>query len=97
MDYNFDNKKFPPQVFVIDSFSFYKLLKQATEKLLSEQKEKKEWLTASECMAKLNIRRTTLSKLRQTGAISYSKFGRKILYNAESLEVYLQENQLERF
>lgn len=97
MDYNFDNKKFPPQVFVIDSFSFYKLLKQATEKLLSERKEKKEWLNASECMEMLGVRKTTLSKLRQTGAISYSKFGRKILYNAESVELYLHENKLERF
>ncbi|MCQ4140602.1 helix-turn-helix domain-containing protein [Chryseobacterium sp. EO14] len=97
MNYNFDNKSEPVQIFAIDSITLYQLVKQATDKLLSQQKEKKQWLSASECMNLLNIRRTTLCKLRQTGAISYAKFGRKILYSAESVEQYLLENTQEKF
>lgn len=97
MNYNFDNEKLPVQIFAIDSITLYQLVKQATEKMLGQQKEKKQWLMASECMAILSIRRTTLCKLRQTGAISYAKFGRKILYSAESVEQYLRENTQEKF
>ena len=97
MNYNFENENESVQIIQINSVAFYTLAKQIFEKLLAERKEKKQWLTASECMAILNIRKTTLSKLRQTGAISYAKFGQKILYSSESVEEYLRDKTLEKF
>lgn len=97
MNYNFDNENSPVQIIAIDSLAFYKLFKMVSQKLQEEQGKKKEWLTGAECMAMLHIRRTTLSKLRMSGAISYSKFGKKILYHTVSVEQYLRENTQEKF
>lgn len=97
MNYNFENENETVQIIQINSVAFYTLAKQIFEKLLAERKEKKTWLTSIETMSILNIKKTTLGKLRMSGSLSYSKFGRKILYSSESVEQYLRENTLEKF
>ncbi|MCW3159691.1 helix-turn-helix domain-containing protein [Chryseobacterium oryctis] len=99
INFNFEKTEEPIQLIQVDSITFYELLKQVYEKLLNHKKsEKKEWLTPKEAMSFLNIKsKTTLAKLRQTGAISYSQFGKKILYHSESIQEYLNENTFDRF
>jgi hypothetical protein len=57
------------------------------------------WINAAEAMRLLDCSPGTLKKLRDTGAIEYSvgDHGRKIMYDKNSLDQYLEERRMRKF
>lgn len=57
------------------------------------------WLSSEECMQKLRISsKTTLQKLRDTGAIRFSNPAKKlILYDVDSINSYLEKHAKNTF
>lgn len=85
-------------IFLTDEDSIYLLAKKITDRLLDEKEVKKEWLTLIEVKTHLGVKSsTTIQKLRDNGSIRYSKFGRKILYDSQSINEYLDKNVNETF
>jgi excisionase family DNA binding protein len=83
---------------MMDTATFYSLVKEVTDLLLSEKAKDKKWLTLAEAKSLLAIKSsTTILKLRDTGSIRFSKFGRKILYDRKSIMEYLEKNINETF
>jgi hypothetical protein len=88
------------EVICLQDEAFYKLV----EEVVGRVKDKKginsdKWISGEEAMQKLRITsKTTLQKLRDTGAIRFSQPEKKIiLYDTQSIEDYLEKHTKETF
>ncbi len=53
------------------------------------------WVCKDEAKAMLNIKsNTTLAKLSNEGKIIISQHGRKILYNIDSIKLFIENNKI---
>ncbi|MEO8174939.1 MAG: helix-turn-helix domain-containing protein [Sediminibacterium sp.] len=84
---------------MIDEDSLIDLVARVIEHFNSRQQQSnRKWLTPKETEKLLNIKRVSLYKLRVSGKIRYSQPQKHvILYDAESIESYLEENAKETF
>ena len=92
-------------VIVLDSEAFEQLkleikgyVKQALIEFMSEKNsaENSEWISLSEAQKRLPFKsKTSWQKLRDTGTIKFTQFGRKIMYSKRSIMDYLNKNKIE--
>jgi sucrose-6-phosphate hydrolase SacC (GH32 family) len=88
------------QVICLEEDAFFALVEQVVARLKKEHnKEKAKWVSDEEAMQLLNIKsKTTLQKLRDEGKIRFSQPQKKvILYDRNSIEIYLENNARETF
>lgn len=88
------------QVICLEETAFYALVEQVVARLtetIGTVKDK--WIDDEEAMQLLNIKsKTTLQKLRDEGKIRFSQPQKKIiLYDRESIEIYLNKNARNTF
>ncbi|HRO43961.1 MAG TPA: helix-turn-helix domain-containing protein [Flavipsychrobacter sp.] len=76
---------------------YYKLVAEIKQQLGAKPRNK--WIDGNEAMAMLHIKsRTTPQKLRDEGKIRYSQPEPKIiLYDADSIDAYLEKHAKETF
>jgi Helix-turn-helix domain len=88
------------EVICLQDEAFYKLLEEVVGRIKDKQNIKSDkWINGEEAMQKLRITsKTTLQKLRDTGAIRFSQPEKKIiLYDTQSIEDYLEKHTKETF
>ncbi|MDB5226622.1 MAG: hypothetical protein JWN78_815 [Bacteroidota bacterium] len=88
------------QVICLEDSAFYKLLDRVVEHI--KEKEgitEDQWISATEAMRKLRIKsKTSLQKLRDTGAIKFSQPEKKhIVYDVHSINAYLEKHAKQTF
>ncbi|GCC49839.1 DNA-binding protein [Chryseotalea sanaruensis] len=88
------------QVICLEEDAFYALVEQVVTRL----KDKKgnsfdKWVSDEEAMRLLNIKsKTTMQKLRDEGKIRFTQPQKKIiLYDRESLDLFLEQNARETY
>ena len=81
------------EVICLEDKALYVLIEQVVDRLKEKRgKIEPKWITPSEAMVMLNIKRTSLQNLRDTGKIRYSQPQRKtILYDRDSILEYLEK------
>jgi len=87
------------QVICLESSAFYELIEAVVNRMILENPEREKWI-GKECTKELlGIKSdTTLTRLRNTGKIRFSRVMNKIiLYDRDSIEEYLNENAVDRF
>ncbi len=74
--------------------AYYKMVETIVERLqTANNANSKKWLSGEEVMDLLNIKsKTTLQNLRDKGEIKFSQRGKMILYDAVSVQDYLNKN-----
>lgn len=92
------------EVIILDSTAFDALkkeiqilVKQAVNDVLTkkESAEKSDWITLTEAQKLLPFKsKTSWQKLRDTGTIQFTQFGRKIMYSKNSILAYLAKNKI---
>ena len=88
------------EVICIENEAFYSLIETVVQRIKEKQGIKEDkWISGEEAMEKLRIKsKTTLQKLRDEGKIRFSQPEKKIiLYDAESINEYLEINSKETF
>lgn len=88
------------QVICLEDAAFYKLIDEVVERIREQNNiTEDKWISPEEAMVKLRIRsKTTLQRLRDEGRIRYSQPDRKtILYDADSINEYLEKHAKETF
>ena len=88
------------QVICIEEPAFYELIETVVESLSEKfDKPKEKWIDSAEAMKRLGISSpTTLQKYRDEGKIRYSQPNKRfILYDAESIDEFLEENAKDKF
>lgn len=88
------------QVICLEENDFYELIEHVVARLQEKNKQdKNKWISDAEAMQILNIKsKTTLQKLRDEGKIRFSQPQKKIIvYDRNSIEVYLEENTRNTF
>jgi hypothetical protein len=88
------------EVICLQDEAFYKLLEEVVGRIKDKQNIKTDkWISGEEAMKKLRITsKTTLQKMRDTGAIRFSQPEKKIiLYDTESINEYLEKHTRETF
>jgi len=88
------------EVICLQDEAFYQLVEEVVERLKEKQDISQEkWVSQERAMEILNIKsRTTIQKLRDTGAISYSQPQKKIiLYDYDSIMSYLETHRKSTF
>ncbi|TGE04954.1 DNA-binding protein [Hymenobacter fodinae] len=84
------------EVIALEDEAFWKLVNTVVQRVIAEQGEKvlDRWIDGDEAMRMLRISsKTTLQKLRDTGAIRYSQPEKKIiLYDRESILAYIEKH-----
>jgi hypothetical protein len=88
------------EVIMMQSEAFYALIEQVVKRIKETHHITEDrWVSAEEAMRKLRISsKTTLQKLRDTGAIRFSHPEKKIiLYDIESINEYLEKHVREPF
>ncbi|TDH20058.1 DNA-binding protein [Segetibacter sp. 3557_3] len=88
------------EVICIESEAFYQLVNHVIEKLTIINKvEADKWISGKEAMRMLRIKsKSTLQKLRDTGAIRFSQPEKKlILYDVSSIDEYLRKSAQDAF
>lgn len=88
------------EVICLQDEAFYALIEQVVERIKERHGVTEDrWLSPEEAMLKLRIAsKTTLQKMRDTGAIRFSQPAKKIiLYDSTSIEEYLEKNVKEMF
>ena len=88
------------EVICLEDRSFYALIDKVVERIKESQgKTQDKWLSGEEAMKILRITsKTTLQKLRDEGKIRFSQPEKKIiLYDADSIEEYLNKNTRKTF
>jgi len=88
------------QVICLEEDAFYTLVEQVVARLKKDHnKEKPKWISDDDAMRMLNIKsKTTLQKLRDEGKIRFSQPQKKvILYDTDSINLYLEKNARETF
>ena len=88
------------EVICLHDEAFYELVEQVVKRIKEKHKQPQEkWVSQERAMKLLNIKsRTTIQKLRDTGAISYSQPQKKIiLYDYDSIMAYLESHRKSTF
>lgn len=87
------------EVICLQTEAFYSLIDEVVDRLMEQKQEKPKWISGEEAMEILTITsKTTLQKLRDEGKIRFSQPLKKlILYDRESILIYLEENAQETF
>lgn len=88
------------QVICLEEAAFYALVEQIVDRLKEKNGDaKQKWLSDEQAMELLKIKsKTTLQKLRDEGKIRFSQPQKKvILYDRNSIEIYLEKNARETF
>ena len=88
------------EVICIENEAFYSLIETVVQRIKEKQGIKEDkWISGEEAMEKLRFKsKTTLQKLRDEGKIRFSQPEKKIiLYDAESINEYLEINSKETF
>lgn len=88
------------EVICLHDEAFYQLIEEVIDRIKEKQKITKEkWVTPERVMEILNIKsKTTLQKLRDTGAITFTQPQKKIiLYEYDSIMEYLDSNRQKSF
>lgn len=88
------------EVICLEDSAFFALVEQVVERLKASHDVKKDkWISDEEAMDLLNIKsKTTLQKFRDEGKIRFSQPEKKIiLYDRDSINVYLEKNAKETF
>lgn len=87
-------------VICLQDDAFYTLIEEVIQRIKEKQKiQEDKWISAEEAMHKLRISsKTTLQKLRDEGKIRFSQPEKKlILYDADSINKYLEKHAKETF
>lgn len=88
------------EVICLQDEAFYRLIEEVVGRIKEKQGIKTDrWISGKEVMQKLRISsKTTLQKLRDTGAIRFSQPEKKIiLYDTDSINEYLEKHAKETF
>ncbi len=87
------------EVICIETEALYSLIEQVIARIKEKHNVTEKWISSDEAMRKLHISsKTTLQKLRDTGAIRFSQPEKKIiLYDRESINTYLENHVKETF
>ncbi|HCS21288.1 MAG TPA: DNA-binding protein [Bacteroidetes bacterium] len=87
------------EVICIESEALMHLVREVTQRIKEDTGQTLEpWVDGEEAMKILNIGKTTLQNLRNSGSIRYSQPSRKvILYERNSLYEYLESHAKEKF
>ena len=88
------------EVICFQDEAFYTLLEAITLRIKDKYATKEDkWISATEAMKKLRITsKSTLQKLRDTGAIRFSQPEKKlILYDVDSIYTYIEKYVKETF
>lgn len=88
------------EVIVFETEAFYALIERLFDRLNEANVKHEKWLNPEQAMAKLNIKsKTTLQKYRDEGRIRFSQSDVKriVLYDADSINAYLEEHAKEPF
>jgi hypothetical protein len=88
------------EVICLQDEAFYKLLEEVVGRIKDKQNVTSDkWISGEEAMKKLRITsKTTLQKMRDTGAIRFSQPEKKIiLYDTTSIDEYLEKHTRETF
>lgn len=94
----FDTKKEIQTLLLADQETFYRLVETIYERMLKEKQVLPEWISEKEALDILGIRsKTTLSKYRNSGYISFSKMNKIILYKRSSLYEFIESKSHEKF
>ena len=70
------------------------IAKSMPEAIYKATRKKK--YTSAEAADYLGISKRSLFHLKQSGQLAYSQHGRKVIYNVEELDEYLQKNKIRR-
>jgi len=52
------------------------------------------WMTGKEAAAYMGISKGTLRKFRETGQITFTRFGRKILYKKDDIDAFIDSHTI---
>jgi hypothetical protein len=88
------------QVICLEEDAFYALVEQVVTRLKDKNGNSfDKWVSDEEAMRLLNIKsKTTMQKLRDEGKIRFTQPQKKIiLYDRESINVYLEQNARETY
>lgn len=88
------------EVICLEDKAFFALVEQVVARLKEQYGQVKEkWVSDDEAMQLLNIKsKTTLQKLRDEGKIRFTQPQKKIiLYDRDSINVYLERNAKNTF
>ncbi|MBA9076545.1 helix-turn-helix domain-containing protein [Rufibacter quisquiliarum] len=83
------------QVICLEEEAFYTLIDKVVDRVKGKNNiQEDKWVSGEEAMHKLRITsKTTLQKLRDTGAIRFTQPEKKIiLYDTDSIESYLNKH-----
>ncbi|MBI9062119.1 MAG: helix-turn-helix domain-containing protein [Marinilabiliaceae bacterium] len=88
-------------VLIVDEYLYGKLigkidrLNEKIDKIILAEKQsglKNKWYVTDEVCSILNISKRTLQKMRDSGAIEFTKTGKKCYYKASSVEAFLENH-----
>jgi hypothetical protein len=88
------------EVICLETEAFYSLVEKVVDQLRAKENQpNSKWIRYEEAMELLGIKsKVTLQKLRDEGKIRYSHPEKKILlYDRESIELYLEKHAKEAF
>ena len=88
------------KVICLQDEAFYQLIEEVVDRIKEKQQIKSDkWITPERAMEVLNVKsKTTLQKLRDTGAITFTQPQKKIiLYDYDSIMDYLNKNSQQSF
>lgn len=90
---------FNMNVICMEENAFYELIETVIKRLGEKRVQDDLWISGEEIMKLLHIKsKSTLQKLRDTGEIRYSQYGRKIiLYERASAMEFLERYACETF
>jgi len=83
------------EIITLEDKAFFQLIDEVTRRIMEQYNLKEDkWISGEEAMRKLRISsKTTLQKLRDTGAIRFSQPEKKIiLYDTDSINAYLDKH-----
>lgn len=87
------------EIICLEDRAFYALVEVVVERIEQKLQTQEKWISDVQAMKLLNIKsKTTLQKLRDEGKIRFSQPQKKIiLYDAFSIDAYLEKNAYETF
>lgn len=93
------NEKEIKTLLLSDEETFLRLVEEISDRISSGEKELPEWIDEKSAMEILHIRsKTTLAKLRNSGAITYSAISSKhYLYSRTSILEFIESKQQSTF
>ena len=88
------------EVICLEDHAFFALIEKVVERIKEKHNSKgNKWIGGEEAMKRLNITsKTTLQKFRDEGRIRFRQPEKKIIvYDAESIDEYLEKHAKETF